>query len=514
MNGWFQGISKKALLNAMRPRDLVLSEHSDDNEVPTILGRCRVARRRPLEKLVDGVAVEEKIPKGAYVCRYDVRIPKKREQGFGYVIVEPYKGEPFDDEVLEQNIKPVSLQQKQTVKEQAEPAAGVPLQQKRKSSGNETDSSRQQKRSRAEESEKPEDPQTKRVTADETPQADEITEHPSKQSSLETNEQVHPEIESVLPFEAKSEVTPANNEADKTDLKDETESANTSGNVSGTPSVTSSGADQSTSSSSSTHSSSSDDDDDGEDTEDAVMKIGDTENFLPASPRKQVGIIHVGEGHQAVVPPLSSLKDPSAYNTQSKAICVWIPGRIPDDALKRYFSDSRKELKKFVERQKGEYIFEADTVSMPPSCVAESDPSAPRGALWLKKDLARECNGDELLDELHRNDYSVEAALAVITKTPRKFLTLWSASERQRFELGFQKYCGTLRSIAKLIPSKNAKDVVDYHFRFKIPEQFRKYAEQKMQQARRMMATADLRLLENASAGGKSGTSIKKSRNW
>jgi hypothetical protein len=71
MNGWFQGKSKKALLSSMGPRDLVLSEHSDDNEVFTILGKCRVARRQPLNKSnKGGPAIDEAIPPGAYICRH------------------------------------------------------------------------------------------------------------------------------------------------------------------------------------------------------------------------------------------------------------------------------------------------------------------------------------------------------------------------------------------------------------------------------------------------------------
>jgi hypothetical protein len=93
-------------------------------------------------------------------------------------------------------------------------------------------------------------------------------------------------------------------------------------------------------------------------------------------------------------------------------------------------------------------------------------------------------------------------------------LALWNVSERQKFDLGFQQRCGNLRSIAKLILGKSMKDVVDYHYRFKIPEQFRKYEEQKMNQARRMMASADMRILDTAAAGGKTGINGKKNRNW
>jgi len=79
--------------------------------------------------------------------------------------------------------------------------------------------------------------------------------------------------------------------------------------------------------------------------------------------------------------------------------------------------------------------------------------------------------------------------------------------------------------IAKDVNSKNFKDVVDYHYRFKIPDQFRRYQEKKREQAKRMLDVVEARRFQetvklsgNEELGGsRHGTSSsgpKKVRNW
>jgi hypothetical protein len=66
-----------------------------------------VVRRQPLDKSnKGGPAIEEAIPPGAYLCRHPICIPKP---GFGYVVVEPYNSEPFDNEVSEELQKSIKL---------------------------------------------------------------------------------------------------------------------------------------------------------------------------------------------------------------------------------------------------------------------------------------------------------------------------------------------------------------------------------------------------------------------
>jgi len=484
MNGWFQGKSKKALLSSMGPRDLVLSEHSDDNEVFTILGRCRVARRQPLDKSnKGGPAIDEAIPPGAYLCRHTVRIPEKGEPGFGYVVVEPYNGEPFDDEVSEVLQKDIMLAASNTKEKIVVkvPTYGALQQGKRKrTEENSLDSSR-------------EDKAETRLKSDNNAS----THLPPSETNIRYSDQTS-EKNSEDSIKTDCEITSHNPRAP----------SNSSGNLSASSSV----SDQITSSSSSSPSSSDDEeDDDGG----SFLKIdGVSESLLPGTPKKQSGVIQVGENHQAVVPSLSSLQDPSAYTGRLTADLCWVPGKISKETFRYYLSEARTILKRFVESHNGQYTFESDTVCMPPCSILEPEGTLPRGAKWLMKHLARECKGDAIYDLLHSLDYQFLVALCDIREAPEKYLALWNVCERQKFELGFQQRCGNLRSIAKLIPGKSMKDVVDYHYRFKIPEQFRKYEEQKMNQARRMMASADMRILDTAAAGGRAGINGKKTRNW
>jgi hypothetical protein len=233
--------------------------------------------------------------------------------------------------------------------------------------------------------------------------------------------------------------------------------------------------------------------------------------FLPATPtRKQAGVIHVGEGHQTVVPPLSDVVNRASYASKFTAVQVWTPDKIDSERINQYLSEARFILKKFALEQKEGYEFEDDNTSS----MVKEDPPPPASPLpLLKKVLARECNGDALLAELHNSSYDTDAALTKVRAHPKDFLTLWSAEEREKFEQGFSRHCGLLRTIAKTIPTKCCKEVVDYHYRFKIPHQFRKYEEQKKEQARRMMEAADLKLIDKASAGQpmkKSGRNFTK----
>lgn len=487
MNGWFKGKSKQSLLSSMGPRDLVLSEHSDDNEVFTILGRCRVARRQPLDKSnKSGPAIDESIPPGAYICRHTVRIPKKGESGFGYVVVEPYDGEPFDDDVSEQL-------QKDTILATSNPKEKIVV--KVSSCGALHSIIQQGKRKRTEENSGDsckDDKAETRLESDNNASSDLLPSETDVRFSNQTSEE---NLENSIKTDC--EITSQNPKAP----------ANSSGNLSSSSSVS-----NQVSTSSSTASSSSDDeeDDDGG----SFLKIDGSESFLPGTPKKQSGVIHVGKNHQAVVPSLSSVQDPSAYTGRLTADLCWVPGKISNESLRKYLSDARAILKEFVESRDGDYTFEPDTVCMPPCSILEPEGPLPRGAKLLTKDLARECKADAIYEVLHSLDYQYLVALSAIREAPEKYFALWNVSERQKFELGFQQRCGNLRSIAKLIPGKNMKDVVDYHYRFKIPEQFRKYEQQKMDQARRMMASADMRILDTAVAGGKAGVNVKKTRNW
>jgi len=93
------------------------------------------------------------------------------------------------------------------------------------------------------------------------------------------------------------------------------------------------------------------------------------------------------------------------------------------------------------------------------------------------------------LKQLHDSDYKTEIALGAIRSSPIDFMTLWKKEEREAFDNDWKRYCGSIRKIN--VDSKSRKDVVDYHYRFKIPDQFCKFRQQRKEQARRMVAIID-----------------------
>ena len=51
----------------------------------------------------------------------------------------------------------------------------------------------------------------------------------------------------------------------------------------------------------------------------------------------------------------------------------------------------------------------------------------------------------------------------------------WSPPQKSLFSHGFRRFCGSLPLIAAGIPTKTVQECIEYHFRVKIPGQYRKY---------------------------------------
>lgn len=114
--------------------------------------------------------------------------------------------------------------------------------------------------------------------------------------------------------------------------------------------------------------------------------------------------------------------------------------------------------------------------------------------------LTRECKLDQIIELLHTKEYNVDAALHEIKSSPQDYVTLWTKMERDLFDNGFRRYSGSLRMIAaNSLVSKNFKDAVDYHYRFKIPGQFRRNQDKKREHAVRMMEIIENRRSEDTS---------------
>mmetsp|Transcript_19086 Transcript_19086/g.29396 ORF Transcript_19086/g.29396 Transcript_19086/m.29396 type:complete len:258 (+) Transcript_19086:805-1578(+) len=118
--------------------------------------------------------------------------------------------------------------------------------------------------------------------------------------------------------------------------------------------------------------------------------------------------------------------------------------------------------------------------------------------------LTRESKADALLEVLHKHGYDTSKALAEVKSSPRSFLNIWTRGDKELFDTGFRRYSGSLRMISKNIDfSQGIKEVIDYHYRFKIPDQFRRYQEKKRDQSVRMMECIEKRRYHDSLVPGK-----------
>jgi hypothetical protein len=218
--------------------------------------------------------------------------------------------------------------------------------------------------------------------------------------------------------------------------------------------------------------------------------------------------IRVGPGHQTIVPPYL----PNQESVSRKPTLVWKPGKISDAEVDNFLSKAAAILSPYLRSNKlthnepysplqcdrMEALYHSLEGPAKPTlstvCTAAELSSGPR------VDMLRECDSDAILAILNEKNYDVEASLVAIEANPRDFLTVWSVQEKELFNSGFRRYSGSLRMIYKgIAPSKDFKQVIDYHYRFKIPDQFRIFQDKKREQAVRMMECIETR--RNISAG-------------
>jgi hypothetical protein len=212
------------------------------------------------------------------------------------------------------------------------------------------------------------------------------------------------------------------------------------------------------------------------------------------------GNIFIGPEHQVYVPPFV----PGQKVASRNPTLVWKPG-VPDEILDGYLRDASKILNEYME-QNGLVI--NDPYAPLPSARVEAMVQAENNGkpMTLSRmstasslsqehnELTRECKLDQLLTTLKDHDYNPKEALGYVAAHPRDYLTIWTQKERDSFNSVFRRHSGSLRMISKaLAGSKTFKDVVDYHYRFKIPDQFRRYQEKKREQAVRMMECVEHR---------------------
>lgn len=215
--------------------------------------------------------------------------------------------------------------------------------------------------------------------------------------------------------------------------------------------------------------------------------------------------IQVGKKYQVYVPPYV----PNQPIVSRNPIRMWKPGKIDQEGIDKYVKQASQILTPFL--RTNSLTQEEPYAPFPTERMEElsrslewkrlptlSSVSTVSSLTTHKVDALREVNIDALLRNLHVSNYNIQAAIAVIEASPMDYITAWSPLEKTRFNTGFRRYSGSLRAIYKGMGNKALRDVIDYHYRFKIPDQFRRFQERKREQAVRMLECIETRRNLNA----------------
>jgi hypothetical protein len=215
----------------------------------------------------------------------------------------------------------------------------------------------------------------------------------------------------------------------------------------------------------------------------------------PMSPRRlitegpTVGKIHVGPNHQAVIPEQIDLERKASRRGMANPplaripTLVWDPKSNEDSVVNSFLDEACSML---IQKR-------ITTAGMKPfhevNCVESPDPRA-------ETKRPRECRIDCLLTELHQCKYDVKKALKRVSENPDKFMTIWTRDEKEQFDASYRAYRESLRAISQSMgEERSTNDVIDYLYRFKLVENFRRFTAKKREKAREMMESVENRML-------------------
>jgi hypothetical protein len=211
--------------------------------------------------------------------------------------------------------------------------------------------------------------------------------------------------------------------------------------------------------------------------------------------------IRVGHDHQAYVPPFDGTQRSVSRNPE----LVWKRGSVEQGVLDQYMDGVANILTPILRQNM--WTQEDPHVPFPIIRLEEiaqslgsdrlptlSSISTASSLSSEKLDALREIDCDAILRNFHASDYNVTEALAAIKQSPRSFLTVWTQDQTALFNSGFRRFAGSLRATLKdLKPEKTLEDVIDYHYRFKIPYMFNRFQDRKREQAVRMLECIETR---------------------
>lgn len=182
--------------------------------------------------------------------------------------------------------------------------------------------------------------------------------------------------------------------------------------------------------------------------------------------------IMVGPAHQATLPPFTPRQRSQAEH--APPVPIWIPDKINDVDIDEYLDSAKDILIQYMKEKNIE--------------ITRNVPQNLDEAHLQSKFTVREFNADQIFKVLHDKSYDKENALKAIKTSPHLYLNVWTKEEKELYDAGFKRHFSAIRVIANGMSSfKKHKDVVDYHYRFKIPDQFRRYEDKKREQAMRML---------------------------
>jgi len=244
--------------------------------------------------------------------------------------------------------------------------------------------------------------------------------------------------------------------------------------------------------------------DDESSLEEAEKELITNSNF-PTTEGSATQKIMVGEKHQAVIPLI--VMNAVANDRDAPPVMVWKPNCIPDKELQIFIEEVGQLLKAYMKERNIGF-----TSDIPPNVDPNHLPS---------NCTCREFNLDRILKLLHEKSYSTDVALKAIKASPQTFIFIWTKEEKEMYDAGFKRHFSAIRLISRGMSSlKTHMEVVDYHYRFKIPEQFRRYQDKKREQARRMLDCIEKQRMdeyvssETSQAASNATNGSKKMLNW
>ena len=208
--------------------------------------------------------------------------------------------------------------------------------------------------------------------------------------------------------------------------------------------------------------------------------------------------IEVGPEHQAVVPAFDPMKKHSVKYRNPQLI--WKPGSYTDGQIGEFLECVAKHHTPYLDKNRlsntasytpvlGVEKLDKLLKHWPERLTGSSLSTASMLAGETKRaPLRKECDVDALLEVLADSHGDVQKAIDTAALDLARLTRAWTFTEKSLYNEGFRVHQGTLRKIAKTVaPVKSMQDVVDYHFRFKIPDQFRSYQEKKREIAVRIV---------------------------